>query len=480
MNEMGDLVTVKLVTELMGKHSNIILCDSEGKIIDSIKHINAMVSSVREVLPGKPYFIPNTLEKSDPAIIITDGNVALKKLLSKPDDLTKAFYTRITGISPLIANEIIYRAGLTDIMSTSQLDDNMIEALFLAFKEILESITDYKPEIIFKKDKPKDFSCIHLLQYDGIDNMSKKSVVSVSEMLTFFYDEKAKYNRIREKSAVLRHLTTTALERTAKKKSIQENQLTSTEKRDKFRHYGELINIYGYELKGGEKCLKCEDYETGKEVTIPLDDTKNAAWNAKHYFDRYSKLKRTYEAVTVQLKDTEEELNYLESVLAFLNLAETEGELNQIRDELSEAGYAKHINIKNNGKKKANRPEKSKPLHYISSDGFDIYVGKNNYQNDWLTFKFASNSDWWFHAKHAAGSHVILHTNGEEPTDKAYEEAAACAAYYSKLRDTTKADIDYIQKKHVKKPNGSKPGFVVYYTNYSMAVTPSIEGLREV
>lgn len=203
----------------------------------------------------------------------------------------------------------------------------------------------------------------------------------------------------------------------------------------------------------------------------------NAVENAKRFFDKYSKLKRTFEALSVQLEDTKQEVTHLESISNALDIARQEEDLSTIRHELSEFGYIKRHDKKGKGNKKT---AKSKPLHYISSDGFDIFVGKNNYQNDELTFKIATGNDWWFHAKASAGSHVIVKTEGKELPDRSFEEAARLAAYYSKAREQGKAEIDYIQKKHVKKPNGSKPGFVVYYTNYSMTIDTDISGIREV
>ncbi|MCR5624102.1 MAG: NFACT family protein [Lachnospiraceae bacterium] len=481
LNEMGDIKNVYMYVELMGKHSNIILCDEEDVIIDSIKRVNGLISSVREVLPGRKYFIPNTLEKLDPFSLIND-KASFESLIKKPNDLQKALYTSITGLSPIIANEIIYNAGLFNVNSTAELSESDISRLYDAFNSHMTSLKDlHEFEIIYKKDKPKDFTCVHLRQYDSIPDFTTKKFENVSSMIVDFYSEKEKYFRIREKSSVLRHLTTTALEKNIKKKDIQFNQLKAAEKKDKYKKYGELLNIYGYNLKPGAKELICNDYETGEDISIPLDSTKTPQENAQHFFERYSKLKRTEEAVSELIKETEANITHLESVLEFIDMAENEADLNQIRQELSQSGYAKAQNL--NSDKKINKKkqlEKSKPMHFKTSDGFDLYVGKNNFQNDYLTFKFASNSDWWFHAKKAAGSHVILHTFGQEPSDTAFEEAAACAAYFSKLKNTSKAEIDYIQKKHVKKPNASNPGFVVYYTNYSMTVTPDISKLIEV
>ena len=229
------------------------------------------------------------------------------------------------------------------------------------------------------------------------------------------------------------------------------------------RVYGELLQTYGYSLSPGAKSLTCENHYTGKDVTIPLDPTLSAMENSVKYFDRYNKLKRTKEAVTSQLAETQADIEHLRSILSSLDIARSEDDLAQIRDELSDCGY-----IKKRSSSKKEKQKKSLPLHYVSSDGFHIYVGKNNYQNDELTFKVANGGDWWFHAKKMPGSPVIVKCEGRKLSDKTFEEAASLAAYYSSGRSMGKVEVDYVQRKEIKKPAGSKPGFVVYYTNYSM------------
>ena len=255
---------------------------------------------------------------------------------------------------------------------------------------------------------------------------------------------------------------TTIYERTIKKHDLQRTQLSDTEKRDKYRIYGELLTAYSYQIKEGDCTFVTEDYNSGKEVTIPLDPTLSPTDNAQRYFTRYQKLKRTYEALTTQIHETETEKAHLESILMSLDLAESEADLVPIRAELVESGYLR--------RKSTDKKTKvtSRPYHYRSSDGFDLYVGKNNYQNDELTFKLANSKDLWFHAKKMPGSHVILRTGGKEVPDRAYEEAAALAAFYSRGKQSEKVEVDYLQRKDVKKTPGTPPGYVIYYTNYSM------------
>ncbi len=264
----------------------------------------------------------------------------------------------------------------------------------------------------------------------------------------------------------------TLSERSRKKYDVQQKQLKDTEKREKYKVYGELINTYGYNLDENAQKLEALNYYTNEMISIPLDNQLTPQENARKYFDRYNKLKRTYEALTELLKETQEEMLHLESISTSLDIAVSEEDLTQIKEELVQFGYIKK---KHTGKKEK---IKSRPFHYLSSDGYHMYVGKNNFQNEELTFKFALGNDWWFHAKGMPGSHVVVKTNGDELPDRTFEEAGRLAAYYSDGRGTDKVEIDYIEKKHVKKPNGSKPGFVVYYTNYSLVASPDITDIQ--
>ena len=236
-----------------------------------------------------------------------------------------------------------------------------------------------------------------------------------------------------------------------------------------------MINAYGYGLEEGAKSMTCLNYYTNKDMTVPLDPQLTPQENAKKYFERYGKLKRTFEALSTLTEETHNEMEHLDSVSTALDLAQTEGDLAQIKEELIQAGYVKrHTGGRNVKKQKLT----SQPLHYISSDGYDMYVGKNNLQNEELTFKFANGGDWWFHAKGIPGSHVVVKSGGDELPDQTFEEAARLAAYYSKNRTSEKVEIDYIQRKHVKKPNSGKPGFVIYHTNYSMMIEPDISNIQ--
>ncbi len=465
-DELGDIRHKELILELMGKHSNIIFCDENQMIIDSIKHISAQTSSVREVLPGRDYFIPETQKKCDP--LNTDKEEFLAQVFSKPMPVSKALYSTYTGISPVIAEELCHRASLESDQSANSLSDLEKTHLFTIFSHFMEDVKEgnFRPNIVYDENHtPVEFASLLLSVYEDFET---EEFDTISQVLEQYYAMKNTVTRIRQKSSDLRRIVATALDRTRKKYELQTRQLKDTEKREKFKIYGELLHTYGYNAVPGEKSLKALNYYTNEEITIPLDETLTAQENAKRYFEKYSKLKRTYEALTELIQETKADLDQLESISTFLDMALSEEDLVQVKEELMDAGY---IRRKYTGKKVKIT---SRPFHYRSGDGYDIYVGKNNFQNDELTFKFASGNDWWFHAKGAPGSHVVVKSKGEELPDTTFEDAARLAAYYSKNRNSDKVEIDYVEKKHVKKPNGAKPGFVVYYTNYSMVIDSDI------
>ena len=472
LNEMGDVCRKKLIFELMGKHSNLIFCDDEDHILDSIKHVSSHMSSVREVLPGRDYFIPRTQEKLDPFTVTEQEFTEI--ICQKPDRIAKALYTGLTGLSPVISQELCFRASIDGEDDTASLSETAKLHLYHTLRRMMEQTAehDFSPCIVYRGDEPVEYGVFPFTQF-GPEYRSVPCS-SVSSMLETYYAARSIHTRIRQKSADLRRVVQTALERDRKKLILQEKQIRDTEKKDKYRIYGELINTYGYGVPEGAKSFQALNYYTNEEISVPLDPDLSPAENAKKYFDRYNKLKRTEEALQIQTASCQEEIDHLESVAAALDIALTESDLSQIKDELVECGY---IHRHPGAKKGAKMQAKSKPFHYRSSDGYDIYVGRNNYQNDDLTFRFASGNDWWFHAKKMPGSHVVVKTADGEMPDRVFEEAGRLAAYYSSGRGTPKVEIDYIQKKHVKKPAGSKPGFVVYYTNYSLVAEPDLTGL---
>ncbi|MBQ9991127.1 MAG: NFACT family protein [Lachnospiraceae bacterium] len=471
LDELGDLCRKRLIVELMGKHSNIIFCTKEGKIIDSIKHISSAVSSLREVLPGREYFIPQTTDKADP--LTTDKEEFFSLVYGRNMEVYKSLYTSYTGLSPFMAHQLCAKAGGSCDLSVSALTEEDKENLYRAFADLIDHLKKgaFTPVILYENNRPVEYSVFPPVSWP---REAVRECTSLSLLLSQYYREKETITRIRQKSVDLRKIVQTALERNVKKYDLQLKQMKDTEKRETYKVYGELLTAYGYGAAPGDRSITVNNYYTGEDLTIPLDPELSAIDNAKKYFERYNKLKRTYEALSTLTLQVKKEIDHLETISAALDIARKEEDLSQIKEELTQTGY---IRRKGNQKK----PKfTSKPFHYLSSDGYHIYVGKNNLQNEELTFQFASGNDWWFHAKGMPGSHVIVKSGTEEMPDRVFEEAGRLAAFYSKGRDQEKVEIDYTLKKNVKKPSGSKPGFVVYYTNYSLMIDPDISGLTEV
>ena len=507
LDEMGDLCRHTLAIELMGKHSNIIFLknDEAGSelIVDSIKHISSLVSSVREVLPGRRYFIPDTQSKRDPLTETEEGFDALLRNRQVPP--AKLLMSTYTGISTQMAEELCFRAALSNDRSASSMTDGDRAALWREFRGLVDDVQSgrFTPCIYYKLEEggrrgaPVGYAAVPMRIYaDFPGQFEEVRFGSVSELLETFYAQKNEVTRIRQKSADLRRVVQTILERDVHKYDLQLKQIRDTEKRDKYRVYGELLNAYGYSVPAGSKYCDLDNYYTGEKIRVPLDPMLTPMQNAKKYFDRYTKLKRTNEALTALTTEVKSEIDHLESIRTSLDLATNEGDLSQIRQELEDSGlvrrhggsakrkpgFDKSGGRQDSSKKGRARTPASKPLHYISSDGYDIYVGKNNTQNDELTFRFADPDDTWMHANDMPGSHVILRSGGrrmDEIPDRAFEEAASLAAWYSAGREQGKVEIDYLLRRNVKKPGGARPGFVVYYTNYSILARADITGLQE-
>ena len=473
LNELGDVCQKHLLVEIMGKHSNIIFCDENYNILDSMKHISMLVSSVREVLPGREYVLPPNQGKCNPMTVTLQE--LEEQVCKKPLSCQKAVYTTLTGISPLLAAELCYEAGIDADTSTSALTQENVAQLYVALQKLCQRMEkgEYTPLIVYEKGVPVEFSSVPLTSYV---EQECQYFDSISEVLETYYAQKNQITKIRQKSSELRHIVTTAIERTARKLDLQQKQLADTQKRERYKIYGELINTYGYGVEPGAKSFTALNYYTNEEITIPLDATMSPMENAQKYFQKYNKLKRTYEALSVLTGETQAELDHLRSIKTSLDMALQESDLTDIKEELVEYGYMKRHN---RGKKE--RSVKSKPLHFISSDGFHMYVGKNNFQNEELTFKVANTGDWWFHANDIPGSHVIVKKEqAQEIPDATFEEAARLAAYFSSGRTDSKVEVDYTTRGNLKKPNGAKPGFVIYHTNYSIIAVPDITGIEQV
>lgn len=476
LNELGDYSVKKLVLEIMGRHSNIILTDENNTILDCIKHIGHDTSSVREVLPGREYTLPpsqgkiNTLE--------LDNNDFNEVLENNPSfEIQSVIYKNYTGISPIAASEICYRANVNGSTPVEALTDIQKEIVFNKFAELVEDIKAnrfYPESITNEKGKTIDFSPIEMTQFNGLEI---KKYTSISELIESFYANRDFAYRIGQKTQDLRKLITQNIERCIRKKDIQMQTLRSIKNRDELRLKGELLTANIYSIKKGMTTVELPNYysENQELVAIELDSNKTPSENAQKYYKAYNKAKRTFEALKDQIKSNDEELAYLESVLTSVNNCTDEQDVKEIRRELREEGYVKKVKNQKDKSKKH-----SVPLHFISQDGFDIYVGKNNIQNDKLTLKFARPRDIWMHTKNIPGSHVIIVANGQTIPDTTLNEGAMLSAFYSKAKNSSKVPVDYTEKKNVKKPNGSKPGFVIYETNKTAYITTSEEEIKKI
>lgn len=476
-NEMGDITQKSLILEIMGKHSNLILTDENGKILDSIKRVTHEKSSVREVLPGKSYVFPPAQGKKNP-LLLERPDFLFSLHLQEGRRLPEFIYQTYTGISPLMAQEACARASLDASNACQETTLEEGEALFAAFSGLMQEMQEgrFLPAVYTQKNAGRvmEFSVLEMKLFQG---MAQKQYPSVSALLEGFYQERDNALHIRQKAHDIRRLVLSNIERCAKKKDIQLKTLRDTQGMPVWKKKGELITANIYAITQGMTTFRTVDFydENMAEIEIALDPAKTPAENAQKYFAKYNKAKRTLAALEIQQKQNEEELAYLESVLNALDNAADEADLSEIRTELAESGFIR----RQPQKKGASRPRKAKPLHFVSSDGYDIFVGKSNLQNDELTLKTAESTDLWMHTKNIPGSHVIIRTNGSgEVPEATLREAANLAAFFSKAKNSSMVPVDYTLRKNVKKPAGAKPGMVIYLTNRTIYVTPD-ESLLE-
>jgi len=471
MNEMGDMSVKRLIIEIMGKHSNIILVSEAGIIIDSIKRVSLDKSSVRQVLPGRDYVYPPSQDKLDPTEL--EKNSFLSALEAKNSmKAQEAIYKTYSGISPLAASEICVRADINPSDFLEEINQDKLCKLYDSFMQVFDRVMakSYTPFLYFEESgKLKDFSSIELTMLESLD---KKSYESISALLCDFYKQKDAYYRTSQKSQDLKKIVVNHIERTVRKKEILSAALDEALTRDELKHKGELITSNIYSIKQGQSVARLIDFydENAAEIDIELDATLTPAENAQSYFKKYNKQKRTHEAALIQMKSADEDLYYLESVLNSLEMNLSSDDIEEIRQELKDQGYIKKSAVA--AKKKTLK--KSKPMRFKSSDGFEILVGKNNRQNDELTMEIAEPTDMWLHTKNIPGSHVIIKTGGQTPPDKTIEEAANLAVYFSKGRNSSMVGVDYTLRKFIKKPNSAKLGMVVY-TTYNTAYITAVQ-----
>jgi predicted ribosome quality control (RQC) complex YloA/Tae2 family protein len=469
LNELGDLTEKKLIAEIMGKHSNIILLNNENKIIDSIKHIDSDISSVREVMPARPYTLPPAQDKINPEEVNTDSFLA-SLASSSGTSVEKYLLNNIKGFSPLICREICFRAGLDAKAPVSGLAPEGLEKLGKVLSEIIHEMTycKFRPCIIYEGDStesPLDFHCIWQSQYTDV-----RQLPSINETLELFYSSRDRCERLKARKAGLLKLINNNLDRVNKKLALQQEKMRESEDREKFKLYGELITANIYCIPKNTSSVSLLNYysENGEYIDIPLDENLTPQENAQKYFNRYAKAKSAFNNTSLQINESMKELEYLESVLQTLESIDSLHEIDEIRQELGEQGYL--ASSRKSTARKSDKP--SVPLLYKSSDGFDILVGKNNRQNDLLTMKTASSSDIWLHTRNIPGSHVIIRRLNRDIPDRTLLEAAMLAAHHSRSRLSSNVPVDYTAVKDVKKPPGAKPGMVIYEKFKTIIVTP--------
>lgn len=475
-DELGDICARSVITEIMGRHSNIILVDESEKIMDSAKHIDFTVSAVRQILPGLKYENPPQQNKTDA------DNLPLEKLMEKldgiPEDtpLDKFLVSEFTGMSPLLAREIVYRFCKNTRLIAAEADSAAFSVHTADFlKQLCEG--KFAPSLVIDKNekRPTAFSCVRLTQYENA--AEEEEYESISEVVDLYFERRSLREHMNQKGAALAKLVSNNIERCEKKLVMHRENLKKAADREKLRMYGDLITANIYRIKYGDKSVEADNFysENQERVTIPLKADLSPSQNAQRYYKRYNKAKTTEKYAREQIKAAEEEKFYLESVAEALENIETIAELNEIRQELSDGGYTTN-RADGRKKKKAKAAERngaSKPMRFISADGYEILVGRNNRQNDELTLRTAYSTDIWFHTKQIPGSHTIVRTNGSGTApDSTLMQAARLAAYYSKARNSSQVPVDYTAVKNVKKPNGAKPGMVIYEHYNTVYVLP--------
>ncbi len=476
-DEMGFAVKRFLIVEIMGKYSNLLLTDENKRIITALKMIDFSTSRLRQILPGMTYETPPAQNKAD-IFSVTEAELSGK--ICDADGslpLAKFILNSFLGISPLVSRELCYRAtGRTDTSLDNTLTSDVYKAIS-DFRSVFDS-NSFTPTIVYDEaDKPIEFCFMKIKQYG--DGVKTESFESFGSMLDVYFEKRDLADKIKQRGQDIIKLVSNATSRLNKKIDLQTEELAECAEGETFKLYGDLITANLYALKRGDSVCKLINYysENCEEIEIELDTRLSPAQNAQRYYKKYNKCKNAKHYLTEQIDAAREELRYLESVSQALQSAETESDLAEIRLELAKSGYASRMHSLKTGK-----VPPSKPLEFVTTNGYRVVCGKNNTQNDILTFKTASKGDLWFHVKGAPGSHVVMFCDGEEPPEIDYTEAAVIAATYSGVGERGQIPVDYTRVKNIKKPPASKPGFVTYSTNYTAYVEPSdklCESLRK-
>lgn len=472
-NEMGDLIQLTVAIEIMGRHSNIILIDETGRVIDSIKRIDDTMSSVRPILPGVRYTLPPAQDKLD-LIDVTPEQIEQRLRTGKDTPLSKALLSAVQGVSPIVCREIANYVFLGDDRVISEMTENHFDRLRFFLTKVIDYAKNYTgtpTSVIDSRKKPVDFSFMDIHQYGG--SMFTRTYDTYSQLLDDFYTQRDNIQRMRHRSADLLKVLANTADRIARKLNLQQKELADCSDRETWKIYGDLINANLYSIQKGDRTATLINFydENQAEVTIPLDPRKTPAQNAQKYYGEYRKADTAEKKLRELIEEGQQEAIYIDSVFDALTRAQTNDELSAIRAELAEQGYLR---------KKGPAPKKGKetklaPKRYRSDDGFLILVGRNNVQNDQLTLKDARGRDVWFHTKNIPGSHTIVVSDGQEVPDSTLNQAAIIAAANSKAADSAQVPVDYTLIKNVKKPRGAKPGMVIYVNYQTAYVTPDFE-----
>ena len=473
LDELKAKTTKDIIIEIMGRHSNIILTHEENKIVDSIKRIPPSVSRVRQLLPGMTYVLPPSQNKLNPLNKISRDK--FKETISEFDgSISKCIYSKFLGISPIVSKEICFRSNLDISTPASSIDGIDFDNLYKEFSNVIFNIKDgnYNPCLAIDSsiDKLIDFSSINLTLFDNLKVIHDESISSIIES---FYANKDTKERINQRASDFKKSISIKLDRLYNKLKKQKIELKESYNANIYKIKGELITAYIYMIEKGMDFVEVQNFYEEDCPLIKIDLNKNLtpSENAQQYFKRYNKLKHAKKEITAQVELSLEEINYLENIILSIDNCDNLAELDDIKEELQKLGYMR-------GKVKSKKDKNNlttKPNEFLSSDGFTILVGKNNKQNDFLTLKIAHNDDLWMHTKNIPGSHVIIKTEGKEIPESTIFEGAMLAAFFSKSKMSSQVPVDYTLKKNVKKPNGSKPGMVIYETNSTIYVTPSEE-----
>lgn len=471
-NELGDDAVITVACEIMGRHSNIIILGDDGKVIDSIKRVDREMSEVRPILPGVTYTLPPLQDKAN---LLTASNEEIREkiMAAKGSDIAKGISLAVEGMSALLAREAVFygvRSGGSDKNALTGDDWNRLFFYFDRLREALGRLDNGYTIVYEQGERPKDFSFVPIGQYGAL--LLSKQFDTPSGLLDSFYSERVRVERMKQRSNDLLKLLVTATDRVSRKVALQKEELLRCEDREQLKQYGDILSAGVYQLTKGQKFAELYDFYHNEMVKIPLDEALTPVQNVQKYYKEYRKAATAERMLRELIEKGEQELIYLDSVFDAVSRTSGESELLEIREELSEQGYLKHYR----GKSKMLKSQP--PLKYRSSDGYLIYCGRNNKQNDKLTLREARKEDIWFHTQGFAGSHTLLVTGGkelEEIPDRTIEEAAMIAAFNSKARSAALVPVDYTQIRNVRKPAGAKPGMVIFDHYFTLYITPEEE-----